>query len=60
MSMQMLQTQEKEMAKLMFGNRKMTDFMRLHCFGFEVSSCVQQLVITPNASRCCYNFFFPD
>jgi len=39
---QILQTQEKELAKLMFENRKMTDFMPLHCFGFEVSSCVQQ------------------
>jgi len=40
--MQILQTEEKELAKLMFENRKMTDFMPLHCFGFEVSSYIQQ------------------
>jgi hypothetical protein len=40
--MQILQTEEKELAKLMFEKRKMTDFTPLHCFGSEVSSCDQQ------------------
>ena len=39
--MQILQTEKKELAKLMLENRNLPDFMPLHCFGFEVSSCVQ-------------------
>ena len=34
--------EEKELAKLMFENKNMTDFMPLHCFCFKVSSSVQQ------------------
>jgi len=58
--MQILQTEGKEIAKLMFENRKMIDFMPLHYSGFKLhfvysrsshhTQCFQMLL---------YIFFLP-
>jgi hypothetical protein len=53
---QILQTQEKQLTKLFFENRKVTDFYAPSLLWFRsFILCPAAVVITPNASGRCYN-----